>query len=170
MKVTFSRDNENLNFWFLYQEFLLLSVFLIRTVLNLVSKKMEELWSDFFVFVFCFFIFVTTFLFWLNHCKRHSKVHAFPINTFKYTENWPNILWRSCSLFGHFSASYIKELNRRKKRFSNTAWKVSIFKVFLVCIFLHSCITEYFSVFSPIAGKYRPLFFTDPFHVVQGKN
>ena len=133
-------------------------------------KEDEGVVIWFFVFVFCFFIFVTTFLFWLNHCKRHSKVHAFPINTFKYTENWPNILWRSCSLFGHFSASYIKELNRRKKRFSNTAWKVSIVKVFLVCIFLHSCITEYFSVFSPIAGKYRPLFFTDPFHVVQGKN
>ena len=133
-------------------------------------KEDEGVVIWFFVFVFCFFIFVTTFLFWLNHCKRHSKVHAFPINTFKYTENWPNILWRSCSLFGHFSASYIKELNRRKKRFSNTAWKVSIFKVFLVCIFLHSCITEYFSVFTPIAGKYRPLFFTDPFHVVQGKN
>ena len=133
-------------------------------------KEDEGVVIWFFVFVFCFFIFVTTFLFWLNHCKRHSKVHAFPINTFKYTENWPNILWRSCSLFGHFSASYIKELNRRKIRFSNTAWKVSIFKVFLVCIFLHSCITEYFSVFSPIAGKYRPLFFTDPFHVVQGKN
>ena len=124
----------------------------------------------FFCFCFLFFHFVTTFLFWLNHCKRHSKVHAFPINTFKYTGNWPNILWKYCSLFGHFSASYIKELNRRKKRFSNTAWKVSIVKVFLVCIFLHSCITEYFSVFSPIAGKYRPLFFTDPFHVVQGKN
>ena len=116
---------------------------------------------------FVFFIFVTTFLFWLNHCKRHSKVHAFPINTFKYTDN---ILWKSCSLFGHFSTSYIKGLNRRKKRFSNTARKVSIFEVFLVCIFLHSCITEYLSVFSPIAGKYRPLFFTDTFHVVQGKN
>ena len=42
----------------------------------------------------------------------------------------------------------------------NTAWKLSIFGVFLVRIFLHLCWiqrdTPYLSVFSPIAGKYKP--------------
>ena len=41
-----------------------------------------------------------------------------------------------------------------------TAWKVSIFGVFLVCIFPHSdwirWDTSYLYVFSPNAGKYRP--------------
>ena len=41
-----------------------------------------------------------------------------------------------------------------------TAWKVSKYGVFLVCIFAHSDWirrdTEYLSIFNPNAGKYRP--------------
>ena len=69
------------------------------------------------------------------------------------------IIWTiSCFTNGQLELNW---LNARKNIFKSkdyTAWKMSVFEVFLVRIFLHSDWirrdTEYLFVFSPNAGKY----------------
>ena len=70
---------------------------------------------------------------------------------FKYPE--------TCSLSLSFPI-FDSMASRHNTQVTHTAWKVSVFRVFLVSIFRHSNwirrYTEYLSVFSPNAGKYGP--------------
>ena len=88
-----------------------------------------------------------------------------------------NMSARNYSLMDHHIHLYLKKMLNsfiRAKSFAatNTAWKVSVFRVFVVCIFSHSDWirrdTEYLSVFSPNAGKYSPAKtpYLDTFHAV----
>ena len=74
-----------------------------------------------------------------------------------------NMSARNYSLMDHHIHLYLKKMLNsfiRAKSFAatNTAWKVSVFRVFVVCIFSHSDWiwrdTPYLSVFSPNAKKY----------------
>ena len=76
---------------------------------------------------------------------------------------WCNIPWLADFNMGQYGLSsncVLRHLSRPSNSFAETftAWKVSVFGVFLVRIFPHSDWmrrdTEYLSVFIPIAGKY----------------
>ena len=86
----------------------------------------------------------------------------------KHTQNCHlclNMSARNYSLMDHHIHLYLKKMLIsfiRAKSFAatNTAWKVSVCRVFAVRIFPHSDWirrdTPYLSVFSPNAGKYKP--------------